>query len=158
MSVVFRTNKCNVCAGRGASEPSLAGCSAPLTSELQTLALRVTGQPRAQAKPALLPAPSLPCLPEPFCQRKQPPSFTQARAVLLGAGVQRCGGPGCWGGCPPAHRAGDGRCWASLGEFIVSCCWCFRDHSAYPPNSQMRANSLYRPLKPKILLIPSSNE
>lgn len=110
------------------------------------------------ASPAARTFPSLPCLPEPFCQRKQPPSFTQARAVLLGAGVQCCGGPGHWGGCPPAHRAGDGRCWASLGEFIVSCCWCFRDHSAYPPNSQMRANSLYRPLKPKILLIPSSNE
>lgn len=28
----------------------------------------------------------------------------------------------------------------------------------YPPNSQMQTNSLYRPLKPKILLIPSSNE
>lgn len=96
--MAFRTNKCGVCVGRGALEPSLAGCSALLTSELQTMALVEGGQLRARAKPAptkpaLLPAPSLPCLPEPLCQRKQPPSFTQARAVLLGAGVQRRGGP-----------------------------------------------------------------
>lgn len=56
------------------------------------------------------------------------------------------------------RQAQESWCWVSLAEFIVGSCWRFRDHSAYPPNSQMQANSLYRPLKPKILLIPSSNE
>lgn len=72
--MAFRTNKCNACAGRGALEPSLAGRSAPLTSELQTLALRVTGQPRARAKPALLPAPSLPfpAFPSPSARGSSP--------------------------------------------------------------------------------------
>lgn len=47
------------------------------------------------------------------------------------------------------------RHWVSFWEFIAICWWHFRDHCAYLTNSQMEANSLFWPLKPKILLISS---
>lgn len=50
------------------------------------------------------------------------------------------------------------RHWASFWEFIAICWWHFRDHSAYLTNSQMEANSLFWPLKPKILLISSPDQ
>lgn len=50
------------------------------------------------------------------------------------------------------------RHWVSFWEFIAICWWHFRDHSAYLTNSQMEANSLFWPLKPKILLISSPDQ
>lgn len=125
-------------------------------------------------RPAASPEPALP----PALARSPAPCVTHGHAGL--GCVAGCCGLALWGpsskavssrrdlwllgprgllGQPsPFRQAQESWCWASLAEFIVGSCRRFRDHSAYPPNSQMRANSLYRPLKPKILLIPSSNE
>lgn len=45
--------------------------------------------------------------------------------------------------------------WVSFWEFIAICWWHVRDHSPHLTNSQMEANSLFWPPKPKILLISS---